>query len=250
MEIQTHFAAQYLATVNKSFVPAKSDDSHTNLGFDKEKLGLTTHPLAENGTFLMFNYQNFSLEWNTAEGKEVFPLDKMRHSEVVQWLEQQTKKDLGKPYTYDLHYDLPYTITDDYRFEYNDFNDLERLLGLRVLAQQALETVAKTFQLDSPIRIWPHHFDTGGYAALPETPLYLGFGLAIPDTLCDSHYFYLSAYQNNTMVSTTNFAGLQFGSWLNSGFKGAILAANGCSEKNVFSFYQEAINQFLQTSQG
>ncbi len=65
MKEQVHLAAQYLATANKSFVVPKSDDSHTNLGFDPEKGTLKTHPLSQNGTFLVFNYQDFSLEWES-----------------------------------------------------------------------------------------------------------------------------------------------------------------------------------------
>ena len=247
MEIQTHFAAQYLATASKSFLPAKSDDSHTNLGFDVDMLSLTTHPLSENGSFLAFNYKNFCLEWSTAKGKTVLPLDQMRHNDVLQWLEEQAKKDLGKAYIYDLHYELPYTIDDNYKFKLKDPKDLERLSDLRVLAQLGLEAVAEEYQLGTDIRIWPHHFDTGGFAALPDTNLSLGFGLAIPDSLCNSHYFYLSAYHNNTMVSTAGFSSLQHGAWLNTGFKGAILASDGMSEKSVFSFFKEAIKQYLRT---
>ena len=42
-----HWAAQYLATAAKSFIPAKEDDSHTNLGYDHENALLYTHPMSE-----------------------------------------------------------------------------------------------------------------------------------------------------------------------------------------------------------
>ncbi len=245
MEIQTHLAAQYLATANKSFVAHKNDDSHTNLGFNIEKRTLTTHPLAPNGTYLAFNYDTFSLEWHSPSDAAVLALDGQQHKAVVQWLEKQAKKDLGKPYTYDLHYELPYPISDDFLFKNNDPKDLERLAELRVLAQQSLEHLVKAYQLDSPIRIWPHHFDTGGYAALPNSNLHLGFGLAIPDSLCNSHYFYLSAYQNNAMVSTNGFVTMRQGTWLNKGFQGAILNAENTVNETVVSFYEEAIAIYI-----
>ena len=245
MEIQTHLASQYLATANKSFVPHKNDDSHTNLGFDIEKLTLTTHPLSPDGTYLGFNYDTFALEWHSPSDTAVLALDGHRHNEVVQWLAQQAKEDLGQAYTYDLHYELPYPISDDYLFQKKGTEDLARLSQLRILAQQSLEQLTQIYQLDSPIRIWPHHFDTGGYALLPNTGLHLGFGLAIPDSLCPSHYFYLSAYQNNSMVSTNGFTALQKGTWLNEGFKGAILDTGNVVSEAVISFYKEAIANYV-----
>jgi len=244
MEIQTHIAVQYLATANKSFVAPKTDDSHTNLGFDPKRMTLKTHPLSQNGTFLAFNYQDFSLEWNSPSGSNVLLLNGKYHKTVVLWLKERAKEILGLAYTFDLHYELPYTINDAYQFADKDQKELKRLADLRTLAQHSLETIVKEHKLVTDIRIWPHHFDTGGYAALPNTALHVGFGLAIPDSVCDDHYFYLSAYQDNGMVSTTGFKKLSRGTWVDGSFKGAILSAKDLNETAVIGFYNESIASF------
>ncbi len=146
---------------------------------------------------------------------------------------------LGKTYAYEL----PYTIDDNYLFKYNGPQELERLYRLRVLAQHAIEKVVKTYELSTDIRIWPHHFDTGGFASLSNTKFHIGFGLAIPGSLCDDHYFYLSAYSNNKMVATEGFKKLDQGTWIDDGFKGGILSAKEVSESEAMVFFKAAVSQ-------
>ena len=44
--LQAHHAVQWLARAARAFVPPQPDDSHTNLAWDHELDGFTTHPLA------------------------------------------------------------------------------------------------------------------------------------------------------------------------------------------------------------
>ncbi len=243
MEEQLHLAAQYLAAAAIGFVKVEDDDRHTNLGYDPTTATLHTRALSENGVSLIFRFTEFSLEWETASQKEKFPLDGKTHAEVVQWLEQRSKETLGKSYVYHLHYDLPYAIDSNYTFKLTNANGLKRLRDLRTLAQNALQKVRAAFDLATEIRIWPHHFDTGGYAALPNTEIYIGFGMAIPDTVFNDHYFYLSAYHNNKMLSTSGFKKLDQGSWVDDGFKGAILSAKETTESEIIDFFKAAVFQ-------
>nr|WP_299073301.1 hypothetical protein [uncultured Allomuricauda sp.] len=240
MTKQLHLAAQYLATVAKSFLEAKADDSHTNLGFSVEEKSIQTWPLDEADTKLCLNYEQFSLEWKSHEGNSIL-LDGKTDAEIVNWL-SQTSKILGfeKPYQFDLHYEMPYSMNLTDKFEKSD---VKELVGLRTLAQNALKSFIKKEQLTSDIRIWPHHFDSGAFSALDNSEKSVGMGMAIPDSMVNEHYFYISGYKGHDSLDTSTFENLTHGKWLNEGFKGAILPASKANEEIAVQFFSEAFQE-------
>ncbi len=248
MEKQVHLAAQYLAAAGINFLDKKADDSHTNVGFNVEKGYLETWLLNNKGYQLAFDYDAFSLRWLTNDANEqILSLDGKTHQEIVKWINSVTVV-LGKkaPFRYRFHYDLPYDkITDDFMFQKPSREELKSLLALRIIAQNALEHIVKEFQLDTEIRIWPHHFDTGGYAVLDATKnLSVGFGMAVPDTLVDDFYLYTSGYNSNGGIATTSFEKLTSGAWKNEGFKGAVAPMQDMDETKAIAFFQETISIF------
>ena len=244
MEKQMHLASQYLAAAGISFLDKKEDDSHTNLGFDTNTGTLSTHILSENKDVLSLNYQKFSLDWNSLHGTSSLPLDGATHKEIVEWISESSQKMLNKKYAYKFHYDLPYSVTDDFTFNLLDAGKLKSLMDVRILAQVALEKVMSTNALTSSIRVWPHHFDTGIYEKLPHSEIFIGCGLAIPDAVCDEHYMYISGYKNNEIIDTSSFQKLENGEWRNNDFKGGILPSSHPVESETVTFFQEAINNY------
>lgn len=241
MTRQLHLAAQYLATAAKSFLVVKTDDSHTNLGFSVEEKSIQTWPFDDLGTKLCLNYEQFSLEWKSHENNS-YLLDGKTHEETVNWL-NQTSKTLGfeKPYQFDLHYDMPYSMNPTDKFEKSD---VQELIELRTLAQNALKALLEKEQLTSDIRIWPHHFDTGAFCVLDDgSGKSIGMGLSIPDTMIDEHYFYISGYMGHDSLDTSTFEDLHHGKWLNKGFKGAVLPASKVNEEIAVQFFREAIQK-------
>jgi hypothetical protein len=248
MEKMMHLAAQYLAAAGISFVAKKEDDSHTNVGFSIAQASMETHVLSENGDVLSLDYKNFSLNWNSDTGNSSsFALDGATHSDVLSWLKGTSKTFLNSSYTYKFHYDLPYEITDDFKFEITDANRLAKLLQLRILAQSVLEEVLNDSNLESPIRTWPHHFDSGAYASLNEN-IAIGFGLAIPDGVSNEHYFYMSGYKGHIAIATDEFLVLSKGEWKNDEFIGAILPAETVGLSEAVLFFKEAIESYQKTS--
>jgi len=247
MEKMMHLAAQYLAAAGISFVTKKDDDSHTNVGFSIAKCCMETHPLSENGDVLSLDYKNFSLNWNSDNDSTTFSLDGATHLDALSWLKGTSKTFLNKSYTYKFHYDLPYEITDDFKFELSDETRLAELLQLRILAQSTLEEVLKEGNLKSEIRTWPHHFDSGAYSSLNDN-IAIGFGLAIPDSVCSEHYFYISGYRGHTALNTDEFPTLSIGEWKNDGFKGAILPGTTIDKSQAVLFFKEAIENYKPVS--
>lgn len=240
MEKMMHLAAQYLAAAGISFVAKKDDDSHTNLGFSVETGRMETHPLSPSGDVLSLDYKNFTLNWNSQNNEASFRLDGATHEKTLKWLEEVSETFLRKKYNYDFHYDLPYEIADDFIFKLLDSGKLNELVHLRILAQFTLEKVLKDHDLTSSIRVWPHHFDSGAYTSL-DKDVAIGFGLAIPDTVCDEHYFYISGYKGRDALNTEDFSALSAGEWKNDSFKGAILPAAEAKELEAVLFFKEAL---------
>lgn len=239
---QIHLAIQYLATAAISFVDKKEDDSHTNLGFSIETKTMSTRALSENGESLSFSYTHFGLIWKGIDEEKSISLDGKTHAQIIQWLEKTTAH-LSKTYHYDLHYDLPYTIHNEYTFYRKDQDLLNELSQLRILAQDVFERFLIDQALVSEIRVWPHHFDTGGFVTL-ENGIGVGFGLGIPDTVHDDYYFYIGGYQGHDAIDPKDFSSLTNGHWVNTGFKGGVLSVVGTDKHKSLTFLNQAIANY------
>ena len=243
-----HLAAQYLATAGISFLEKKEDDSHSNLGFDTKNGYLETWPLNDNGCKIALGYKQFSLHWLTNNTTRMtLHLNGKSHADIVQWMDEVTTA-LGRtdPYSYALHYELPYgTMTDDFTFIKPPQEELSKMLEYRKIAQLALENVVRKMALSTTIRVWPHHFDTGGYEMISTgNATGVGFGMAIPDTMIDDFYLYTSGYKNHDGIDTSTFDAITYGSWMNEGFKGAVLPMKNVDEAKAITFFNESIRKY------
>lgn len=246
MNKQLHIANQYLATAGKSFLEHRSDDSHTNVGFFMEDHTLRTWNLDDSGTYLAFSFDDFTLQWGSEDGKISFALDGKIHDEIIDWISKMaTASSFKNTYRYDLHYDLPYEISNDFKFKLSNLKDLNQLLQLRILAQNSLLAFLSNENLKSDIRIWPHHLDTGAFVEFTNgSGKSIGIGMAIPDSVSNNHYFYISGYRGHDSIETNSFSKLTIGEWRNDMFKGAILSAISSSEETVTKFFKEAFKAF------
>ena len=240
-----HLAAQYLAMAAKSFLPHQEDDSHTNLGFDAKSLSIFSHPLTSESNRLVLHLEAGILE---LENTNLFriPLDRNNHADINLKLKELFKTaGLQKDYQFDMHYELPFGA-ENYSFNWvpDPF-----MAGLRTQAHSLLEEVSRTLGFCQEIRIWPHHFDSGAFGPCDQVPgLYFGIGLAIPDDVVDSHYYYLSAYFNGKALDPPTNQALSKGNWSHLHFKGAYLAVfpqNPPSDEAVMQFYEESSAAFV-----
>ncbi|MBT8280297.1 MAG: hypothetical protein KJO16_01875, partial [Muriicola sp.] len=67
-------------------------------------------------------------------------------------------------------------------------------------------------------------------------------GLAIPDSVCEEHYFYMSGYVNNKSLDPESLTPLKHGNWISKGFKGAILPFRLSAEGRVDAFLKDAFS--------
>lgn len=241
-----HRAAQYLTAAAISCLEKKPDDSHTNMGWNSSRKTFTTRHLNDNELYLSLSLINFRLEFlkqDTVLASK--PLSGVSHKEILNWLSEVFKDlKLNSPFTYNFHYDLPYSeMTDDYVFDKIDDAELSKEADLRDQAYKALKEIAQNIDEDAEVRIWPHHFDTGTLISLGNNSS-IGLGLAIPDSMMDEYYYYVSGWKGSEMMPVSGLPELKNGRWEDGQWKGAILEANNSSLNDAKEFLNSAV-EFL-----
>lgn len=245
---QLHLASQYLAAANISFQDKKEDDSHTNLGWDSQNKRITSHYFGEENFQIGLNLATGELQWLKKGVLEAsIETQSSSHAKIKSWLVEQTEKsNLGKEYKYEFHYELPYTkIADEDTFAFDSSHAFEFAKQLSI-AQSAFELFLTKNELESPIRIWPHHFDLGIYAKLkgPEN-LFLGAGLAVHDTMIDEMYYYSSGWNGAESIVTKTLTGLKKGEW-RSDWNGATMPSNGVTMEEAVLFLNQTSEEFIK----
>ncbi|MFU8860813.1 MAG: hypothetical protein ACNA8K_10335 [Cyclonatronaceae bacterium] len=222
--------SQILAKFNRTYVPVKDDDSHTNLGFDP--LGHRLYARWANtgaGRIIpAFNMEAFQFEFldenRTVIGE--FPADGKTAGQLEESIEQfLTKSGLEREGFRDkLHFEIPeYTFADSALEKPSDA-EREKWENIRSIGNEACSLLLGYLQEDSDIRIWPHHFDTGVYVE-PNQKKGLGFGLAMKDSMVGDAYFYYSMYRLDGADSDySGVPSLDTGRWIiTEKWKGAVL---------------------------
>ncbi|PWJ43739.1 hypothetical protein [Sediminitomix flava] len=247
-----HQLSQSIAKFNRSYVPKKSDDSHTNLAFDSIGMRLFGRWVeSKKGRVMMvlnllaFDFQLIDDKWNilirvSIEGKTQMEIERILQSFIA---------DLGlksEDYIKGLHFQIT-----AYPFKNNVFPALSEKEKLewtknRAMANEACMLLLNHLQTNGEIRIWPHHFDTGIYVT-PNKNIGLGFGLAMKDSLFEESYFYYSAYGlNDYDLDYTFYKPLKVGAWkIEENWKGAYLTLAEAEHYILQEFIQEVSNVYL-----
>jgi hypothetical protein len=247
-----HQLAQVLAKFGRTYVKAKKDDSHTNIGYGpinrrlfsrwSEKiemrhiLSLELNPL----TFVLLD-DAYRRELEVVmQGKTLREVEE----ELVHAFDEIgiLTKGFKKP----MHYETP-----DYGFEDRPIENLDdaafrEWTDLRSLANQACHQIQAHFQVREEVRIWPHHFDTGIFVPLNKR-LSIGFGLAMQDKFVDAPYFYYTAlYEGKTHWPEDRRMELEVGRIIESAeWCGAVLKAPKVDHAELREFMREASNYYL-----
>lgn len=258
---QFHWLSQVLAKANRAYVPEKEDESHTNLYFDalEKRIMGRWIDAPEGKIILTLNLHTLSFQWLDAKQnilQEVSGLNKGREdveqsvSEYPGSLNMNTEAFL-RP----MHFKIP-----DYKIEKLNREDISEQ-GLRTwiysrdLANRACQDMLGYLQLESEIRIWPHHFDTGIYTHASAN-LGLGFGLAMEDKMVGQAYFYISGYNDESPISYLNLKPLKAGRWISGEhWNGAVLPLNELPDssgeealKMIHLFIKETTGWFINPS--
>ncbi|MEA1787116.1 hypothetical protein U1E44_13530 [Arenibacter sp. GZD96] len=243
-----HQLSQTVAKFGRSFSEKKEDDSHTNLRFDligKQIWGRWAN-IRSGHLILSLNLAHQTFHLLDKQNREVASFETIGKAQseveiaIAHFLTKNLKVD-GADFLKPLHFEIP-----DYDFKNDalqkwDSEALDQWLHYRALANQACSLLNDHLNVESEIRIWPHHFDTGIYTEVNQN-IGIGFGWAMADSMIDEAYFYFSVYslnEHNVDYATTK--PLSVGKWITGEhWNGAVLPLSDTKLATIQPFLKEA----------
>ena len=237
---QLHHAAQLATAFGISYLPKKTDDSHTNLEWIDSDRSLASNALGEHrisvrvpDLTLMIGEESLALRGNTMES-------------AAKWV-GKTLSDAGLDgarYTLERHYEIPdHPVASGAKFDAGD-DDLEQLSRWYSNAASAFEKIRSRDSKASEGRCWPHHFDIATLIA-PGAGKSVGVGMEPGDAYYDEPYFYVNMYPSpgaHELPEPPDGGGL----WHTREWIGAVLPATRVRSNPGEQEFQ--IDQFLQSA--
>ena len=266
---QQHHASQFIALAGRHLIARQPDDSNTNMQYLPDQ-GLLAGNELSNGMRVALQLADLKIYLIDKEGR---PIDEERKPEngisLVGKSKQQVFEELKEALaekaidvsklSSELHYEIPahkldhggsFGIRDGIYFHENNL--------YRHNAELIMNNLASLYPNVMPVRVWPHHFDTGTLLPVKhnekgELSGSIGLGWAIPDSMVDEPYYYLSYWSENPVGKVNEMPALSAGQWMAPNWNGAVLKhseiqAQGPAEKqfeSVASFYARGI-EFLR----
>lgn len=229
---QQHHAAQFIALVGRYLIPQQANDSNTNMEYvsDRDMFVGNAIPVGLRVALQITDLRISILGQENAIKKDIYLEGKTKH-EAFDKLKQNLSGlgiDVGS-FKNKLHYEIPaHAIEQGAVFSINDKRYFTENAIYRHNAKIVLNEIAGIFEQDEPVRIWPHHFDTGAFFAISknekgEATQTIGIGLAIPDSMVDEPYYYLSFWSEKPVEGLDKLKPLGAVKWMMPDWNGAVL---------------------------
>ncbi|MEQ9403504.1 MAG: hypothetical protein RIM99_07965 [Cyclobacteriaceae bacterium] len=226
-----HRACQFPAMVGKNYLEDEPDDSNANLGFDAEESKIKGRDAG--GFSLDVDVTDWKLVCNRNGSVQSFVnLVNKDKNAVFEWV-RDNLIDAGFDGTklkFIDHYEIPdHPIEHGKVFPELDSTLINTWLIMRSNANVMLKELNGIVGIDSEIRIWPHHFDTGTYYAWDEKRA-IGAGWAMADSLCDNPYLYIYGWNGEASVDYSSAPELKIGKWIvTDNWQGAVVESEELS---------------------
>ena len=253
---QQHHAAQFIAMVGHHLIPQKDDDSNTNMEFIPDEDLLLGNYLP-NGMRVALQLAELNLLILDKENKvkKLIKLDGKTKNKVFVELAQNLA-DVGIDVTNlknELHYEIPsHPLDKDAVFSVKDKKSFTENTHNRHNAKIVLNEISSLFEQQEPIRIWPHHFDTGAFYVISknekgEATQTIGIGFAIPDSMINEPYYYLSFWSADATEGLDELPSLPSGQWLMPDWNGAVLKHSEILKADSADVQHELVKSFYQS---
>jgi hypothetical protein len=213
---QLHYAAQVAAEVGKSWAPPQADDSHSNFEWRDGLLAGALVP-APRPFRAILHAEDLALRLVAEDGAVLAArmLAGATLHDAVGWVREQAALFAGTGARQPAAPapDLPaHPIAAGAAFALHDREACAALVRLLGGADVVLRTLAAEVGHASPVRIWPHHFDTATLIA-PDPGCTIGAGLAVPDATSASGYWYVSPWSAQPVSPPLQIATLPLDAW-------------------------------------
>ncbi len=251
--LELHHAAQLVAIgIGRSFLPERSDDSHTNL-FWCDGAWWSREIPGSNGLRAGLR----PAELDLLLGDERLSLVGKTRQQGLSWLRRGLDEQglVGERAELDIHYDLPdHPVAEGAAFRGDLEPGRQQLAAWYAAADGVLREMATTYG-SSEVVTWPHHFDIATLLTLDapeeteekpdeESQRSIGMGLSPGDGNFAQPYFSVTPWP----VPEQDPVELPHGFWTRENFFGAILtgedllAAGGEPKAQVEHFLKTAID--------
>jgi hypothetical protein len=252
---QQHQAAQFIALVGKHLVPNEADDSNTNMDFAFNDNLLRGNALPSGFRMILglTDLRLRILDGKNNVKKNILLIGKTKDAAFVEL--KQSLSDLGVDvanFTSKLHYEIPaHSLDKGAVFSLKNENSFIENKNYRQNAELALQEIAKQFKQADAVKIWPHHFDTGSFIPVSknekgELSQSIGFGWAMPDTMVDEPYYYLSFWSEKPMDNSDTLAALPAGQWKMPNWNGAVLKQSEIMQKKTAEEQFEIVKSYFE----
>jgi hypothetical protein len=255
--LQQHHAAQFIALAGKHLIPQQSDDSNTNMQYQIAGEWIIGNELG-GGQRISLYLPEFKLLILDKENNILRELTLISRTRLDIFEElKQNLSDLNldvSTFTDKLHYELPaHELDNNAIFSSDDLKTIQENIFYRNNAEIVLNKLAAKFNNAEPVRIWPHHFDTGSLVPMKMNKagggvsISIGMGWAIPDTMVDEPYYYLSYWTENPVEDFFKLPYLEAGEWIKTGWTGGIVRNSDIVKISTAEAQQEYVELFFDS---
>jgi hypothetical protein len=243
-----HHAAQLLALVGASYIPARPDDSHTSMTWLDGASALATEIVDAARPFRAgLRLADLTLLFLDASGREaaVFPLPERTRNEAIAWLRARigdAGRDPAGMHTA-LHFSIAAHPTDfGAPFVRRTDGSLQELALWYADAHIVLETRRVQVPGAAEVRCWPHHFDIATLISRSSGPFQtIGIGMSPGDASFGEPYFYVGPSPR----PTRDVAALTVGHWHTTDWWGAVLTASEIVAQTSGPEQLALVNRFI-----
>lgn len=224
-----HLLSQIIAKINRTFIAAQKDDSHTNLFFDPASKRLYGRWIStvEGTIVLALNILTQSFEWVNNRLQKIIAINYI--NKTIGQIEEEIAESLtilgiqAEGFNKKMHYSIPEYSFANEKMEAFTPEAINQWSYIRRQANEAAMLCLGMVQQYAEIRIWPHHFDTGIYLE-SQKELAINFGFAMQDEMINSPYMYISGTPKNKEINYLDLPDIGIASWeVNNQWKGAVL---------------------------
>lgn len=246
-----HHAAQLLALVGASYVPARADDSHTSMVWLQDREALATQLVEAPRPFrVALRIADLTLLMIDMTGSDpaVFALAGRTRDEAIAWLRARSG-DAGRDpaaLRTSLHFSIADHATDHgaafVRHE-EPVVELARWFG----NASALLAARRLLQASGAgeVRCWPHHFDIATLVTMSSGPFQtIGVGMSPGDASYGEPYFYVAPSPRPEAALPP----LVTGCWHTTGWFGAVLLGAEITRLSDSAAQASLVRRFIDSA--
>lgn len=234
-----HHLVQPLAGIGTALVEPQSDDGHTTLRWHAGA-ALVTQPTRNGVVYGLDLVKLEAIALGDEEQRvsiEGWPLKKLWN-----WFRERSgveveHRDYGEAMP-------PHPVADEGAPIPSPSRPLRAFAEVTKLGFELLEPIARADEGWSPVRTWPHHFDTATIRILdpdggPEEARSVNVGLSPGDGSCDEPYLYVTPWPAPDVSAAPSLPGS--GRWNDDGFTAAVIAVASHDRDTLESFLSTAV---------